>query len=195
MTRTGNLWPELVSWTNLLASAQAAARGKRTRPDVARFLLDLEPNVSALQRELAERTYKPGGYRTFWIRDPKPRMISAAPFRDRVVHHALTRVLEPVFERRFTGSSFASRKGFGQHKALRQAREACARHPYVLKCDIRKYFPSMDHEILKGLLARAVKCHPTLELAARIIDGSNPQEEASGYFPGDDRTKWSSGFR
>ncbi len=185
MKRAGNLWPRLVSWENLMESARLAARGKRRRPDVARFLHDLEPKLCVLQRELEERTYRPGGYQTFWIRDPKPRQISAAPFRDRVVHHALTRVLEPVFETRFTHYSFASRKGFGQHRALELARRACARHPYVLKCDIRKYFPSIDHEILKDLLARVVKCRPTLELAGCIIDGSNQQEDATAYFPGD----------
>jgi hypothetical protein len=119
------------------------------------------------------------------ITDPKARTISAAPFRDRVVHHALTQILEPVFEPRFSDFSFASRKGFGQHKALRLARTACRRYAYVLKADVRKYFPSIDHEILKGLLARAVKCRPTLALAGRIIDGSNRQEESIAYFPGD----------
>jgi retron-type reverse transcriptase len=185
MKRVGNLWPEVTSWWNLLDAALAAARGKRSRPDVARFLVELEPNVSQLQRELLDGSYEPGVYRTFWIRDPKPRQISAAAFRDRVVHHALTRVLEPIFERRFTDSSFASRKGFGQHRALTLAREACARYRYVLKCDIRKYFPALDHEILEQLLARAIKCRPTLELASRIIAGSNPQEDAVAYFPGD----------
>ncbi|MBM3727546.1 MAG: RNA-dependent DNA polymerase [Acidobacteria bacterium] len=186
MKRVGNLWSEVTSWANLLASAHAAARGKRTRPDVARFLANLEPNLCQLKRELLDGSYQPGEYRTFEIRDPKPRMISAAPFRDRVVHHALTRVLEPVFERRFTANSFASRKGFGQHAALRRAKAACARYKYVLKCDIRKYFPSIDHQILKEQLARVVKCKPTLALAGRIIDASNPQEESSVYFPGDD---------
>lgn len=185
MKRVGNLWPELTSWTNLMESAHAAARGKRRRPDVARFLLNLEPKVGTIQRALLNGTWAPGSYRTHWIRDPKPRMISAAPFADRVVHHAFTRVVGPVFERRFSGQSFASRKGYGQHKALELAREACGRYAYVLKCDVRKYFPSMDHEILKDLLARVVKCQQTLELAARIIDGSNEQEEAVAYFPGD----------
>ncbi|MGC9948509.1 MAG: reverse transcriptase/maturase family protein [Bryobacteraceae bacterium] len=185
MKRAGNLWPQVTSWENLLASALAAARGKRKRPDVARFLFNLEPNLCALQRELLDGTWRPGEYRTFWIRDPKPRMISAAPFRDRVVHHAVTRVLESVFEPRFTASSFASRKGFGQHQALRKARAACARYKYVLKCDVRKYFPSMDHLILKELLARAIKCKPTLELVSAIVDGSNAQEEVSAVFPGD----------
>ena len=129
MKRIGNLWPQLTSWENLTEAARVAARGKR---------------------------YRPGGYRTFWINDPKPRLISAAPFRDRVVHHALTQVLEPVFEPRFTAYSFASRKGFGQHRALQLARDAVRKYRYVLKCDIRKYFPSIDHAILKDLLARVV---------------------------------------
>jgi len=185
MRRAVNLWPQVTSWENLLASVLAAARGKRKRPDVARFLFDLEPNICSLQRELLAGTWQPGEYRTFWIRDPKPRMISAAPFRDRVVHHAVTRVLETVFEPRFTASSFASRKGFGQHKALRKARAACGSHAYVLKCDVRKYFPSMDHAILKELLERAIKCRQTLDLLSAIIDGSNAQEEVSAVFPGD----------
>jgi len=185
MKRVGNLWPQITSWENLLGSAVAAARGKRKRRDVARFLFDLEPNVCALQKELQEGLWTPGEYRTFWIHDPKPRMISAAPFRDRVVHHALTRVLATVFEPRFTSSSFASRQGFGQHQALHKARKACGRYRYVLKCDVRKYFPSMDHLVLKELLERAVKCRPALQLAGAIIDGSNVQEEVSAYFPGD----------
>ena len=185
MKRTGNLWAQVVGWENLTESARVAARGKRSRPDVARFLHEIESNLCSLQRELEDGSYRPGGYRTFWIHDPKPRLISAAPFRDRVVHHALTRVLEPVFEPRFTAHSFASRKGFGQHRALTLAREACRRYRYVLKCDIRKYFPSIDHAILKDLIARVIKCPRTLELAGRIIDGSNEQEEAIGYFPGD----------
>lgn len=185
MKRTGNLWAQVTSWENLAEAARVAARGKRKRPDVARFVHELEPNLCELQRELEEGIYRPGGYRTFWMHDPKPRQISAASFRDRVVHHALTRVLESVFEPRFTAHSFASRKGFGQHRALSLARDACRRYAYVPKCDIRKYFPSIDHAILKDLIARVIKCPRTLELAGRIIDGSNEQEEAIEYFPGD----------
>jgi retron-type reverse transcriptase len=152
---------------------------------VADFLLNLEPELLALQRALEEGTYHPGPYRTFLVREPKPRYISAAPFRDRVVHHALTRVLEPVFEDRFAAQSFACRKGFGTHRALASAWQASRRFQYVLKCDVQKYFASIDHEILKELLAKAVKCRATLEIASRIIDGSNRQEEAIAYFPGD----------
>ena len=186
MKRVGNLWGRLISFPNLLTAGQRAAAGKRTRPDVAAFLLDLEWELLRLQRELKDGSYRPGAYRTFLVREAKPRLISAAPFRDRVVHHALTQVLEPIFERRFSKDSFACRKGFGVHLALARARWGAARHRFVLKCDVRKYFPSIDHEILKGLLWHAVKCRPTLDLAARIIDASNPQEEANWYFPGDD---------
>ena len=135
--------------------------------------MNLEPELIALQRELLEGSYQPGRYRTFTILDPKPRQISAAPFRDRVAHHALTRTLEPIFERRFSRNSFACRTGMGTHRALERAREGIRRFAYVLKCDVRKYFASIDHEILNRQLARVIKCKPTLDLAARIIAGSN----------------------
>ncbi len=170
----------------MLKAAHRAAAGKRSRSDVAKFLLNLEGNVLELRRELIDESYAPGPYRSFLVRDPKPRLISAAPFRDRVVHHALTQVLEPIFERRFSNDSFACRTGFGTHAAIAQARRGVRRFPLVLKCDVRKYFASVDHEILKNLLARAVKCGPTLRLASRVIDGSNLQEEVISYFPGDD---------
>jgi retron-type reverse transcriptase len=185
MKRVGNLWSELTSFANMLAAAQAAAAGKRRRPDVAAFLLNLESELLALRRELVNGTYQPGGYRTFAVRDPKPRRISAAPFRDRVVHHALTRILEPIFEERFSPYSFACRPAMGTHKAIRRAYEGVCRYQYVLKCDVSKYFASIDHDILNMQLARVVKCRPTLELAARIIAGSNAQEEVIRYFPGD----------
>lgn len=191
MKRAGGLWPLLVGWPNLCRALERAAAGKRSRPDVARFLLEWEPQLIGLQRELKDEAYVPGGYRTFLVREPKPRRISAAPFRDRVVHHALTQVLEPLFERRFAAQSYACRRGFGTHKALHAAAGASRAFPYVLQCDIRKYFPSIDHEILKAQLARVVKCCPTLRLAGLIVDGSNPQEPLTAYFAGDDLfTPW-----
>ncbi len=185
MKRVGGLWEKLVSFENLHEAARRAALGKKKRSDVAAFLLEQETEIIRLRHQLESGEYRPGPYRQFLIREPKPRLISAAPFRDRVVHHSLTQILEPVFERRFSKDSFACRKGLGTHRALERAKEAAARFPYVLKCDVRKYFPSIDHEILKELLARVVKCRRTLGLAAVIIDGSNPQEEVVHYFPGD----------
>ena len=186
MKRVGGLWENLVSFENLHEAARRAALGKKKRPDVAAFLMEQEIELVRVRRELESGAYQPGTYREFRVEDPKPRLISAAPFRDRVVHHALTQVLEPVFERRFSKDSFACRKRFGTHRALARAKEAANWFPYVLKCDIRKYFPSIDHSVLKEILARAVKCQRTLGLAALIIEGSNPQEDVIQYFPGDD---------
>lgn len=185
MKRVGNLWGELTSFDNLFRAAKRAAAGKRTRPDVAGFLHELEWQMVGLRRELLEGEYRPGPYRTFLVREPKPRKISAAPFRDRVVHHALTQMLEPIWERRFSKDSYACRKGLGTHAALARAREGARRYRYALKCDIRKYFASIDHGILNEQLERVVKCRPTLRLAAAIIEGSNPQEPVNAYFTGD----------
>ena len=148
MKRSGGLWEALVGWKNLVLSLRRASAGKRGRPDVAAFLLEWEPRLVRLAQELRTGTYVPGNYRTFRIFEPEPRTISAAPFRDRIVHHALTQVLEPVFEPRFVAQSYACRIGFGSHKALDACGQACAAFPFVLKCDIRKYFASIDHQIL-----------------------------------------------
>ncbi len=179
------LWTELTSLRNLFDAAARAAQGKKSRPDAAAFLANLEPELFRLQRQLIGCSYRPGPYRTFRIVDPKPRLISAAPFRDRVVHHALTNIVEPVFERRFIPYSFACRTGFGTHKAIAHARRACARYSCVLKLDVQKYFASIDHRILLDLLARPIHCPDTLRLIQLIIASSNPQEEALHYFPGD----------
>jgi len=150
------------------------------------FHYDLERHLLELQRELAEGSYEPGPYRAFHIRDPKPRLISAAPYRDRVVHHAVCQVVEPIFEASFIHDSYANRVGKGTHKALDRCTHFARRHSYALKCDIRRYFPSMDHEVLAGLIARTIKCPGTLDLLQLIIAHSNPQEEALFHFPGDD---------
>lgn len=91
-----------------------------------------------------------------------------------------------VFERRFSKDSFACRTGFGTHQALARAKQGVREFPFVLKCDVRKYFASIDHAVLRDLLADVIKCQPTLRLAARVIDGSKAQEDVIAYFPGDD---------
>lgn len=136
--------------------------------------------------ELRTEAYQPGPYRTFYIHDPKKRMISAAPFRDRVVHHALCNIIEPLFEPTFIYDTYANRKGKGTHAGIRRCQQFLRQYKYVLKADIRKYFPSIDHGILKGLIARKIKCSRTLALIGKIIDNSNSQESVPDYFPGDD---------
>jgi RNA-directed DNA polymerase len=186
MKRVGNLWPGLISFANLVRALRRAARGKRSRPDVAAFLFDQERQLTRLACELQAGSYRPGPYRTFQILEPKPRLISAAPFRDRVVHHALCNILEPVFEKRFSADSFACRKNKGTHAAVDRFTHYARRHAYVFKGDIQKYFPSIDHGILKDALARKIKDKWVLNLASQIIDHSNLQEPTHALFTGDD---------
>jgi retron-type reverse transcriptase len=185
MKRYGGLWDGLVSFDNLLAAAQKARKGKRFRRSVAQFEFNLESELWRLQEELLAKSYRPGAYRTFHVYEPKKRLISAAPYRDRIVHHALTNVLEPIFERSFVFDTYACRRGKGTHAAVRRCQHYARRFRYVLKADIRKFFPSMDHEILKSLIARKIKDRDALWLVAQIIDHSNPQEPMVQWFPGD----------
>ena len=186
MKRAGSIFDKITSFENLHCAASSACRGKRLRPDVSAFHFDLERNLILLQGELIGESYQPGTYRTFWIQDPKRRLISAAPYRDRIVHHAVCRIVEPIFDRSFVFDSYANRRGKGTHLALDRAQQLCGRFRYVLKCDVEKFFPSIDHTILLGLVARKLKCRRTLSLLEKIVDSSNPQEEVIRYFPGDD---------
>ncbi|MCP4300601.1 MAG: RNA-directed DNA polymerase, partial [Gammaproteobacteria bacterium] len=120
------------------------------------------------------------------IKDPKPRRISAAPFRDRVVHHALCHEVEPIFERGFIHDSYANRCGKGTHAGVERYERFRGGAAYVLRCDIYRYFPAIDHLILKQDLRRRITSSGTLWLLDTIIDGSNPQEPVLLRFPGDD---------
>ena len=186
MKRYGNLWPQIIEFENLLQAARQAQRGKRYRPNVLDFNYHLDRELLRLQRELSNKTYKPGKYRTFDIYDPKPRMISAAPYQDRVVHHALCNIIVPPLEQTLIADTYANRTGYGSHRALKRFIYFDRTSRYCLQCDIRKYFPSLDHNILKALLQRKIKCPDTLWLIDTIIDGSNPQGQELEYFPGDD---------
>jgi retron-type reverse transcriptase len=186
MKRYGNLWPQLISFEHLLRSSTKARRGKRFRSAVARFEFHLEPELVKLQQQLLSKTYHPGDYRSFYIHVPKKRLISAAPYRDRVVHHALTSTLEPIFERTFISDSYACRKGRGTHAAVNRCQQYARRFRYVLKADIRKFFPSMDHAILQNLIVRKIKDPDVLWLSEQIISYSNPQEMVVNWFLGDD---------
>lgn len=186
MKRIGYLYDQICTFDNLLSAFYKARKGKRSHPNVAAFEVNLEYELLQLLEELKAEAYQPGPYRTFYIHDPKKRMISAAPFRDRVVHHALCNIIEPLFEPTFIYDTYANRKGKGTHAGIRRCQQFLRQYKYVLKADIRKYFPSIDHGILKGLIARKIKCPRTLALIGKIIDNSNPQEPVPDYFPGDD---------
>lgn len=186
MKRYGNLYPQIVEFANLFLAARQAQKGKRFRDNVLDFNYHLETELIKLQKELTNKTYQPGNYRTFHLTGIKSRLISAAPYPDRVVHHALCNIIVPIFEHTFIPDSYANRIGFGTHRALRRFTHFARNSRYVLQCDIRKYFPSIDHIVLKQLLRRKIKCVDTLWLIDTIIDNSNEQEPVIEYFPGDD---------
>jgi retron-type reverse transcriptase len=182
------LYSQITSFENLYLAFKAARRGKRARPDIAEFEFNLEENLLNLQQELQEESYCPGKYKNFRINDPKPRLISAAPFRDRVVHHALCRVIEPLFDRRFIYDTYACRKGRGTHAAVQRAQYFSGRFPYVLKCDIEHFFPRMDHQILYRQFTRVIADAQTLRLCRLILDGGAGihKDVEPAYFAGDD---------
>jgi retron-type reverse transcriptase len=186
MKRLGNLWHQIISFENLYLASRKAQKGKRFRDNVLEFNDQIENNLFQLWDELQTKTYQPGAYHSFRIYDPKPRLISAAPYRDRIVHHALCNIIIPLMEKSFIHDSYANREGYGTHRALRRFTQFARSSRYILQCDIKKYFPSIDHQILKQLIRHKIKCQDTLWLIDAIIDNSNPQEPVNDYFPGDD---------
>lgn len=186
MRRYGNLWSKIITFENLYEAHRKARKGKRYRPSVLTFSHNLETELLQLQRDLQTQTYCPGAYQTFEIKEPKVRLISAAPYRDRIVHHALCSVIAPLLEKTLIPDTYANREGFGSHRALRRFTEFYRSSSFVLQCDIKQYFPSIDHAILKQLIRRKIKCPETLWLIDKIIDNSNPQYPVNEHFPGDD---------
>ena len=183
------MYAQLCSWDNLLLAYRKASRGKRGHPNVALFEYHLEDNLLLLQQELLNFSYQPGAYHSFYIHEPKRRLISAAAFRDRVVHHALCNLIEPLFERSFIFDSYANRIGKGTHRALDRAQQFSRRFPYVLQCDVRQFFPSIDHAVLRSHLAGKIADPQVLWLVDRILaSGAGILGEAYDmvYFPGDD---------
>jgi len=170
-----NLYTRICSFENLLRAARLAERGKRYRPEVHAFNCRLEENLLQIQGELSNQTWRPGGYRDFYVQEAKRRLISAAPYRDRVVHHAVCNVVQPLFERSFIYDSYACRKGKGTHAAADRYTEFARNARYVLKCDISRYFASIRHDVLFDQLARRIGDRETLWLLAQIIRSRNDE--------------------
>ena len=168
---------QISSPENLLAAWQEFLRGKRSKPDVSEFLLHLMDNVLQLHRDLSAMAYVHGGYHAFNISDPKPRSIHKATVRDRLLHHAIHRVLYPFFDRKFIGDSFSCRVDKGTHRAMNRFRSFAykvsqnnTRTCWVLKCDIRKFFASVDQDILQTILAKHLKDDQLLVLLGEVIE-------------------------
>lgn len=174
--RKSNLYSQIYSIENLIEADRIAQRGKKHQPSVVQHILNKEDNIQVLHEMLVNKTYKTSEYRTFDIFEPKHRIVSCLPyFPDRICHHAIMNILEPVFMNTFTANTYSSIKGKGVHAASRDLKKALQDvegTKYCLKIDIRQYYPSIDHDILKGLLRKKFKDIDLLNLLDEIIDSS-----------------------
>jgi len=165
-------------------------RGKRRRKDVAEFSLNFVGNILALNRELSDKTYRHGPYHAFKINDPKPRDIHKAEVRDRLLHHAIYRILYPYFDRTFIFDSYSCRFDKGTFRAMDRFKKYGGivsrnhtRTAWILKCDIRKFFASIDHETLKNILRRRIEDSDTLWLLAEVVDSFHTKDRTGVGLP------------
>lgn len=177
MITYNNLWSEFASFENLYSASLKAQKGKRYKRSTLRFNFSLEPKLIQLQKQLNNNSWQPGEYWSFKIHEPKERTIHAAPYEDRIVHHALINILEPIWEKRFYDHSYACRKGKGTHLAVDICQKYMNEFKYVLKCDIKKYFPSIDREVLKNIISKKIKDKKLINVIYNIIDSSPEFEQ------------------
>lgn len=170
-------YDDIISSENLLLAWKEFIVGKKSRQDVQEFQRNLMTNIISLHQDLVNKTYKHSQYEAFKISDPKPRDIHKASVRDRLLHHAIYRVLYPFFDRTFIADSYSCRVNKGTHKAINRFRkfayQVSKNHTktcWVLKCDIRKFFANIDHEILKNILSKADFDKDTLWLLYQVIN-------------------------
>ena len=168
---------KIISVENLLLAWKEFLRGKRNKKDVQEFQLHFMDNVLSLHQDLKNKTYVHGGYYAFKISDPKPRDIHKATVRDRLLHHAIYRVLYPHFDSKFIHDSYSCRLENGTHRAIdrfrdfhRKVSKNNTKTCWILKCDIRKFFANIDHKILKEILSRTVLDADILWLLGQVID-------------------------
>ncbi len=169
MKRAGGLYPLICGLKNLQLAFWKAQRGKRAKSDVQLYRDNLQMELAALGRELRTGAISVGDYHYFMVHDPKERRICAASFRERVLHHAIMNVCEPVFERYAVYDTYACRPGKGSHRAVLRARQFSGRHAWCMKMDIAKYYDTIDHGRLILLLSRRFKDRQLLKLFSDII--------------------------
>lgn len=172
------MYKEITSLPNLFQAFDEFKRGKRKKIDVGRFERHLEDNIFELQRELVNKTYHHSAYTGFYIKDPKQRHIHKAIVRDRIVHHALYKVLNPIFEPTFIPDSYSSRVNYGTHKGFeklvsysRKVSKNYSQDCWALKCDIKRFFDSTNHDILLKIIKRKIEDPDLLWLLEEIIEG------------------------
>ena len=169
MRRTGRLFEQVIDRENLRVAYSRALRGKRSRRDARAFGNDLERNLADMAQRLTSQEYPVGRFHQFVIHDPKERIITAPCFAERILHHAVMNVCEPVFERWLIHDTYACRRGRGRIAAVHRACHFAGRHSFFLKLDIRKYFDSVSHAILRARLSWVFKDERLLDLLNRII--------------------------
>ena len=169
MKRAGGLWEKICEPENLRLAFWKAAKGKREREGVRHFAENLDTEIAAMRAGLLAGDFPVGRFTQFKVFEPKERTIHAAGFPERVLHHAIFNVCEPVFERGLVADTFACRIGKGRLAAIARAREFAGRHAWFLKMDVRRCFESLSHEVLLGVLARKFKEAPLLTLLERIV--------------------------
>jgi len=171
----------IISIDNLLDAWKEFLKGKRNKKDVQEFQFNLMDNILQLHRDLVDYTYKHGGYECFKINDPKSRIIHKASVRDRLLHHAVYRILYPLFDKTFISDSFSCRNNKGTHKAIKKFKEFVyivsknnTTPCWILKCDIKKFFASIDQNILINILERRILDRETINLLKEIILSFKP---------------------
>lgn len=173
MKRLNNIYDNICTIENLQTAELKARKGKAKQRGIQNFDKNKEANLIAIQQSLIDQTYKTSAYTTFIIKEPKERLIFRLPFKDRIVHHAIMLQLEPVFVAMFTKDTYSCIKGRGIHAAQKAVQLSLKSKPkYCLKLDITKFYPSIDHDILKGLLRRKFKDERLLNLLDSIIDSA-----------------------
>lgn len=176
MKRYNNLFTTICSLDNLHAADAIAQKGKSKQPGVILHKANVDRNIERLHKALVNKTYRTSPYKTFKIYEPKERIIFSLPYYpDRIVHHAIMQVIEPILVSTFTADTYSCIKGRGVHAAVDKLKHALKDVPgtrYCLKLDIRQFYPSVDHTILKTLLRRKFKDNDLLELLDGIIDSS-----------------------
>ena len=172
-----SIYDKIIIKENIARCYKEFLAGKRNKKDVIKFDDNKEENLEAIRTSLLSKTYKPGSYSQFYVRDPKTRIIHKAPVVDRIVHHIVSSVLEKIYEPTFIPYSYACRKNKGTHKGVlalqKMARKVSrnnTRTCWVLKCDISKFFASVNHKKLLKILSRKIKDPDFLELLSKIID-------------------------
>jgi hypothetical protein len=165
-----NLWDEFVSAENFAAALKKASRGRMARPAIRRFMENADDNLEAIRQSVIHGAFSTSAYRTMEITDPKKRTIYILPFApDRIVHHALMNIMGPRWTRIFIRDSYACIPGRGLHAASRRAMEFARRNKYVLKCDIRKFYPSISHDAMFEIIRKTVRDPNVLNMLRGIV--------------------------